>query len=957
MRDNNHKLVNKVFKKTALAVACASIGLTTISFNSAAQARTDEQAKSSSVETILITGSNIRRNRDIATPSPIETVGLEAIESAGIGQVQDLIKLVPALAGANLAGGREAQGTSQFSLRGLGVAGTLTLINGRRAGLSPISTSQGFFFTDINQYPTNMIQSVEVLKDGASATYGSDAVGGVVNIITRRNFDGVEVGGEYRENEINPALSLNFAVGQQFDKGSFSAFVTYYEQDGAARGEYDWLVRRSRGDSFIPSENQYDSSTGAGRYSLATPNPDDPTRYQRSSDEVADPFCQQPDAVSGITQTFIDGNNCRYIFLNQRALLASENRLQAFTQFDFDLSDDTKVFGELGYSSNAINDIIGGAPLDIRTDDGGFFVPSDHPFNYFVDNGDGGIVWDQAAVAADPSAAVDVIFRGRPLTNNDGDLGEEIEKNFENTRLVMGFDTFLNDDWSLYGSYMYANTLMTDVLPRNYNGLRFREAIGSGRWNPFSIGWADPTAVSVKDGVTLAGNDVYGPYTESDLGLFASYRTFVRESNQQAAELTLSGLLFELNDLEVVGAFGAQYRKMEYSEIADSAQVFQQGGFEDFVFSINGASQDTIAIYGEVIVPVSEALEVQVALRYEDYGEGKGGDTTDPKIGVRYEATDMLQLRASYGTSFQAPSVRNIAGAGGGGSFADPITQSVFDGGSGSSCDPNINDTFNVTTTTLGGQLKPQTATNFNLGIVLTDDDTFTVSADYWNYDYKDLIGPGQSAASILADECSAGRYTPDERVTRDANGQVTAIVNSFTNLGGVQADGFDLTANYSFGEVLGGGLVFNTSVTYINTYDIDSGDGGPTFDGSNNRNSSFGQLGSVPDTRMNLGFDWNSEAHNASVYVRHIGGYDDRTPNNDFDSIEAYTVFDVNYSYDAVGLIGEGTTNLSFGINNLTDEEPPAIDRNSANGRRAFDSLVHDPRGRIVYARFKHSF
>lgn len=952
MSNNKQQFANKLFKKTAIALACASVTSLTI-----AAETNEEQTAGEKIEKITITGSNIRRNRDIETPSPIETVGKEDIESAGIGQMQDIVKMVPAMAGSDLAGSREAQGTSQFSLRGLGVSGTLTLINGRRAGISPISTSQGFFFTDINQYPTNMIESVEVLKDGASATYGSDAVGGVVNIITRKNFEGLEIGGEYRENEVNPTFTLNAAIGQQFNKGSFSMFVNYYQQDGGARGEYDWLVKRSKGDSFNSSENQYDSSTGAGRYSLAAPNPSDPTSYIRSSGEVADPYCQQPAAATGITQTFVDGNNCRYIFLNQRALIGDESRLQGFAQFDYELSDDTTVFAEMSYSSNEVNDIIGGAPLDVRTDDGGFYVPADHPFNYFVNDGNGGIMWDEAAVSADPSLAVDVIFRGRPLTNNDGKYGEKVVKNFENNRIVLGFDTFINDNWSLYGSYMYAHSLMTDVLPRNYNGIKFREAIGSGRWNPFSIAWADPNAISVKDGATTAGNDIYGPYTKSDLGQFASYRTFVRETSQQAIELTLSGVLFELNDLEVVGAFGTQYRSMEYSEIADSAQVFQQGGYEDYVFSINGATQDTIALYGEVIVPVTEDLEIQVALRYEDYGKNEGGNTTDPKVGIRWQATDLMQLRGSYGTSFQAPSVRNISGAGGGGSFADPITQDVFNGGAGSACNPDINDTFNITTTTLGGDLKPQTATNFNLGIVLTNDESFTVSADYWNYDYEDLIGPGQSAASILADECSGGVYKPDERITRDATGQATSIINAFTNLGGVTADGVDLTANYEIDGVLGGELILKTSITYINTYDIDSGDGRGIFDGANNRNSSFGQLGSVPDTRINLGVDWQNDQHSASIYARHIGGYEDRTPNNDYDSIDSFTVFDVNYSFSMIGAFGDGTTNLSIGVNNLTDEEPPAIDRNSANGRRAFDSLVHDPRGRIVYARVKHSF
>lgn len=938
------------FSKLSLAVMMGS-GLAPVV--SMAQSDSDGMQM---LEEVMVTGSNIRRARDFETPSPIETVGQAEIAAAGVGQVQDILKVLPANAGSDLAGSREAQGTSQFSLRGLGVGGTLTLINGRRAGFSPISTSQGFFFTDINQYPTNMIESVEVLKDGASATYGSDAVGGVVNIITRKNFEGFEIGAEYRDNDVTPAHSLNAGFGAAFDKGHFSAFINYYAQDGSARGDYDWLVNRSDGWALDASANLFDSSTGAGRYALAESSSSNPGFYDRASGDVPDPYCGS--AVNGHVQTFVDGTNCRYIFLNQRAILAEEERLQSFFQFDYDLTDDTKIFAEASFSSNEVNDIIGGAPLDYRTDDGGFYVPADHPFNYFVSDGEGGIQWDEATVAADPSQAVDVIFRGRPLTNNDGDLAENIEKNFENSRISFGFDTILSDKWSLYGNYTYSHSLMTDVLPRNYNATKFREAIGSGRWNPFGIGWADPNAVSVKDGVTTAGNTVYGPYTETDLGQFASYRQFVRETDQTVAELTLSGDLFEVNGNTVVGAFGAQYREMQYSEIADSAQVFQQGGYEDFVFSINGASQDVYALYGELIIPVSASLELQGALRYEDYGDDEGGSTTDPKLGFRWQALESMHLRGSYGTSFQAPSVRNVAGAGGGGSFADAITSDVYAGGAGSACDLSQTDTFNITTTTLGGELDPQTATNFNLGIVF-ETGNFTGSVDYWSYDYEDLIGPGESAASILVNECRNGVYTPDSRVTRDPNsGQATSVTNSFTNLGGVQATGLDLMSEYIFDQVFGGELGLNASVTLVSKYDIDLGNGSPIFDGKNNRNTSFGQLGSVPDTRANLGISWRTSMHSINVTARHIGGYDDRTPGNTLDSIDSQTVLDAQYSVAFDGLFGDGgVTDISIGANNLTDEDPPAIDRASANGRRAFDSKVHDPRGRIVYLRMKHTF
>ena len=200
-------------------------------------------------------------------------------------------------------------------------------------------------------------------------------------------------------------------------------------------------------------------------------------------------------------------------------------------------------------------------------------------------------------------------------------------------------------------------------------------------------------------------------------------------------------------------------------------------------------------------------------------------------------------------------------------------------------------------------------------------------------------------------------RLITGERVTRDGNGQAISVVNNFANLGGVKADGLDVTAEYTIDRIMGGELTLNSNLTYITSYDIDSGDGSGIFDGANNRNSSFGQLGSVPDTRFNIGFDWRSGQQSSSFYIRYIGGYDDRTPGNENDAIDSQTVLDVQYAYEFDELFGQGETNLTLGVNNLTDEDPPAIDRSSANGRRAFDSLVHDPRGRIIYARFKHTF
>jgi outer membrane receptor protein involved in Fe transport len=163
------------------------------------------------------------------------------------------------------------------------------------------------------------------------------------------------------------------------------------------------------------------------------------------------------------------------------------------------------------------------------------------------------------------------------------------------------------------------------------------------------------------------------------------------------------------------------------------------------------------------------------------------------------------------------------------------------------------------------------------------------------------------------------------------------------------------VSATYIFDNVGSGQLGLNADLTYITSYDVDEGDGSPIFDGLNNRNTSFGQLGSVPETRLNVGVDWRTDKHAVNLWVRHIGGYDDRSPGNEFDTIDDWTVLDVQYMLSLD--VGDGVTDLSIGVNNLTDEDPPAIDRGSDNGRRAFDSQVHDPRGQTVYFRVKHSF
>lgn len=898
-------------------------------------------AQESVVEEIVVTGSNIRRKKDFATPSPIQTVDQQALESAGVGQVQDLLRTLPANAGSELnISQSQRQGTSQFSLRGLGTSSTLTLINGRRAGHSPAADDSGFFFTDVNQYPVNMIKAVEVLTDGASATYGSEAVGGVVNLITRDDFEGFEFGVEARDAS-NRAYQLNAAFGTAFEKGHFTTFVNYYTQDGNFRGEFDFLNERSNADP-LDTSSSWDSGTGSGRYQLAE-DLDGDGIFSRTGGTVADPNCGAPNAA-GVVNTFISGSNCRYNFVNQRRMIAEEQRFQVFTQFDYDLTDSVEIFSELSFSSNEVNDAIGGAVLRTTTDNGGFYVPGDHPFNYFVADGAGGIAWDEAAVAADPTQAVGVVVRQRPLTTLDGELADDIERQFDNSRAMFGVNADLSEKWSVNASYMYARSKFTDIQPRSYNAQAYRDAIGSFAWNPFASANATPDAVSVKDGATTAGNDLGA----TGLGLFAVNRTFTIETAQQVAEVIFSGELFDMGGGQALAAVGAQYREQDFQDIADSLSEFRLDGRADPVFSIRNASQDVYAIFAEAILPVADALEIQLAARYEDYGTGEGGDQFTPKVGVRWEATDALMLRASFGSSFQAPSIRQIFGSVGSGALDDRAT--ALNPGDPCAADP---DSFNAAQITTGGALDPQTADNYNLGLVFRTDQ-FTGSVDYWYYDYQDRIAQGQDFQDILDNECPGGTYTPDARVVRDAAGQLNSVTSEFVNLGGVETDGVDLAANYVIDGVLGGELMIDGKATYINSFDIDPGDGAAEFDGAGNRNR-FIDLGSVPELRANAGVTWRTDRHQAGVSFRYISDYDDNTPTDvdDANSISSQTVVDLQYSFNFDGMSSGGNTVVTIGVNNVADRKPPEV----STDRIAFDSQVHDPRGRIAYLRATHNF
>ena len=883
-------------------------------------------------DVIVVTGSVIRsRAKDFETPSPVQTVDQKTFEQTGAIQIQDVFKGITANSGSELFGDVSTrQGTSQFSLRGLGVGSTLTLINGRRAGLAPVANATGALFSDVNQYPTNMIKNVEILTDGASATYGSEAVAGVVNIYTRDDFEGFELTAEYRDSVIK-SKQLGAAFGVQGDRGSITAFANYYTQDWATREDFPNILEGSRLEDG--AAGAWDSGTGSpGRFNLAVTDPVTGA-LSRGGRSIADPNCT---AAGGILTGAGGQENCRYHFLNQRRIIPAEDRIQLYTTANYDVSDNFNVFLEAGYSKNDVTDGVGGNLIRNFPNAGGWLVPGDHPFNYFVGDGAGGITYaGPEAFAADPTLqGVDLIYRGRVLGSDaDNENQSEIDTVFTNTRLVGGFDFQLNDNWNLYSSYTYANSDYSRVAPNEWvifptSGFSdFQSEITSGRWNPFGTRVTDPGLIG-RDGVSTAGNSA------EDLARFSTTRNDIAHTRLTVGEVIISGTPgLELGGGDVAMAIGAQIRDVNLSDVPDSAYQSGLNRLGDVLAPLRDESQDTVAFFGEVVAPIFENLEMQVALRYEDYGDGV--DTLDPKVSAKWDITQDLALRGSWGTSFQAPSIRQLA--------------QTF--GTASVTDPRDNGNSIITTVQQGSpDLRPQSAENLNLGLVYQNDAGIKFSGDFFIYDYEDLILPGLDP-QLIFNRCFAGTIdaaTCSRIAVRGQDGQVARAVSEIINGGSAKVNGLDLVASYTT-EMFGGNIKFEGNSTIITKFDSIDTDGVETnIKGSRNFSNGFG---AVPAFRLNGGATFNSGAHTITGYGRHIGSYDD---DQSGDEVGSDTTFDVRYDLelgDLIDLPGEGSR-LSFGAVNVFDTVPPRL-----TNRPNSDFEVHDIRGRQIYVALKQTF
>jgi iron complex outermembrane recepter protein len=911
-------------------------------------------------ETVSVTGTHIRSTTFEALV-PLQVESRKDIETKGLANFSDVFKEIPGNAGSEAANEATPRaGQAQFNLRGLGYSSTLTLINGRRAGVAPVSDESGAEFTDVNQFPLAMVERVDVLKDGASAIYGSDAVAGVVNVVTRRGFHGVEASAGFQDATNNNGF-LNLASGRNFKRGMVNLYATYFNQTGNKRTDFDWLVERVGGNGVLGRSQLINATANPSTYRPGGLNANGQPIGLTGGVNFADPDCEAAGGVFRINDDgSVDRSQCLYNFADQVGFIPDASRLQVFSELSYQLTAQMRVSSEVSFSRNVLETVKGpgsyGNGSTVANGAGNVYIPASHPFNFFQRDPSnpnrlvyiGPQNWNPAV-----NQAVDLVTSMRPLGGDayNGDNAPKRRSRTNYPRVGGSLDVALGRSWVGNAAYQYAGADLSDRQPLRYRADALNQAILSGAFNPFGTAITNPVLVSPKDRTSVAGN------SQAVIDQFITDSTDTAKTTQHEVDLTASGDLFSLGAQRVRLAAGGQFRRTTLDSVPDALQAAGKGDLSTLQFPQSG-SQNVAAAFAEAAVPIGTIAATQFAARFEDYG--KYGSTVNPKLAGSLALGRMASLRASWGTSFQAPTLFQTSRSTTRIFLSDPVSLI-----NGILMCQNTNQTSNVTINTQGdSNLEPQHSTNYNIGGVVEPIQRVQLSLDYWNYHYTDLIAGSASPQAILNNDCNDG-IPNDPRVVRDfSSGGVAEINTSFVNVGKVDTDGIDFAMAMRW-QLAGSTIAATIDATWLRRFDVEGGEGGVfTGAGSRNFNNNFRTM---PKWRGVAGVNWTCRAQYAGAKVRYIGSYTNDQSNNA--RIDDFAPLDLAYGY-TVSSGGRPAWTMMVGLDNVFDLDPPALVRNDANGvlipstnftyidRPGYDAYSGaDLRGRVLWLRLSHTF
>ena len=871
------------------------------------------QDNKEAVEEVVVTGSYLKGSATDGA-SPVEIIGRDTIEDLGAVTMADITKNISVNSGsenqADSFTSGSTQGTSNVNLRGLGLSSTLVLVDGRRNTVAAATANDGSVFVDTNSIPVIAVKRVEVLKEGAASIYGSDAVAGVVNYILRRDFTGLEFDVSRQEADLGEQVDSTVGMIWGKEYGDTNVVLSYSVLNrsplaGTEITKYSQRAISGFGTSFLVLPPAPVASLTPAQYATNVPTGDYAGTYYIYQN-VPDANCV---ANKGILVPFANaasaalpgGSRCGFYYGDRFNLVNDEDHNSLYSSLKTTLGNGVNFEMDFMKTGISVND----NPQS----------PSYPALSYLAKP-------VMPGKAGSPFS-YPVLWVGRPL--GSAAPSPLAPREYDSERLSLGLNGTLSNgfDWDVH----YTDSMQKAWFSQpDTSTSRFDAAIngvggvsGTESWDLFN---------SANNSASLVA------HIKS-----AEVRTTI-------ADLSVLDILFTGTTKKDVNiATGFQWKREGFSISRNDASkaVFGPDGSitqqADLMFLGGGLESDesrnSTAVFVEASKDMSDKLQIKGALRYESL---ESDTTFNPKVSMRYAMSDSLVLRGSYSTSFREASLSQM-------SASLVSLQGLQDFNADGSAKGST--AFIRVAAAHNPNLVPETSDNINLGAIWTVNDQASLTVDYWNIAYEDVITLESAQGKIVANPAN-----PD---IKRISGTLVGVTTSYFNAENIDASGLDISGSYDFDTALGQATVgFNTA--HIMNYEIPNGSGGMKNVVGLFNQDNFAR--SMPETKMVISGKLNNGNHNVAAFVRNVSEYKTNraldagaTAAGVTQDIDSFMTVDVKYSYDYE--MSNRNVRLTLGINNLLDEEAPIV-WDAANF--SYDPKHHDPRGKIVYMGIKIS-
>ncbi len=956
------------FKLSSTAISVGAALLCTVAFQPGAVAA-DDQA--SGDEKLVVTGSRIRQTQ-LEGSAPVRIIDREEIDASGLTSIGDLLQQLSSSGSAintrfnssgNFGfppdGGGIGAGATEVDLRHLGSNRVLVLVDGVRwvNGSSASGVSNA---TDLNTIPLSAVDHIEVLEDGASAIYGSDAIAGVINIITKKDFEGLSFnayGGTYDQGD-GETNSFDITVGSVSQSSRFLLSLSHFEQRAVSAADRS-LARTPA--PLTPGGTHGSSATPFGRFVFVDPN----------SGVVS---LTVNDGVTGIPvyDTFNPGgpnddfhpftNDDRFNYATYNLYVTPNRRNNIFASAELDVSDHVTFYTRAMYNNRKSTNQAAPEPIFIGPDAGtgglGDVTTIDvtNPYNPF------GFTLD----------ASNFIFAGRrPIEG-----GPRVFKQNVNTAYI---NTGVKGDWNVGDrvfawdvNYVWSTNRADQIKTGGYNSRHIQLALG-----PLATCQATPGCVPLN----IFGA---GTITQDMLDWISFTQKDVSENNLSMFSANLTGDLFAMPAGMAGFAIGVESRNQDGFFQPDAVVV--AGESNGVPSSPTAGEFDVDELYAEFRLPLlddEQKLDLSLAVRYSDYSTS--GDETTHKVGVRWEPTPELVVRGSVSTGFRAPGIGELFSTG-----------SRFDAVLTDPCQSPANSTIDARCQALGvpaggyigtgGQISVTTGGNPNLQAETSDSqtfgfvyspafmsdldwvETFSVAATWYDHEVDGAIQAIDAQTQL--NECILNANDLFcSGISRTASGTINGFQNRLVNIGGIKTSGYDLKIRYQaptqdWGQI---GLTWNN--TFVSKYE-------ETVLGVTNDLAGIERNDSaIPEWKFDLTIDWKRGDWGASWTTRYVdavtescSNFQDGSPISftalglcsqpntanealSKNELDASMVHDLQVTWRPSGWGHD--VRFAFGVENVFDEDPPACMSCSLNG---YDPSTYWPQGQFYYLRASYN-